>query len=308
MAHTAFMDVLSAEALQTRHGLPGLAEVIAGQGGLTKVRITAPAAQGEIYLHGAHVTSWQPAGSEEVLFLSQHSRWQPDQAIRGGIPICFPWFRAKDDDPAAPKHGFARTAAWQLDRIQPAGGGVTVALSTAQSSESERWWTHPFQLHYEVTFGAELRLALTFINKDSVPVTIAEALHTYHAVGDVTQVRVAGLDGVHYLDNMDGNREKQQRGDLRFSGETDNAYLNTTTPLTIHDPVLRRQVRIEKTGSSSTVTWNPWEKSARAMSDLGNEEWRRFAAVEASNVLACSVVVPSGASHLLGAVIRVLPE
>lgn len=302
------MEAHSAEALQDRHGLPGLAEIVTGQGGLTKVRITAPAAHGEIYLHGAHITSWRPAGSEEVLFLSQHSRWQPDQAIRGGIPICFPWFRSKDGDPAAPKHGFVRTTAWQLDSVQPSGDGVRVALSTAPNAESRRWWPHPFRLCYEATFGTELKLALIFTNDDSVPVTIAEALHTYHAVGDVTQIRVAGLDGTHYLDNMDGNREKQQQGDLKFTGETDNAYLNTTTPLTLHDPLLHRRIEIEKTGSNSTVTWNPWEKSAHAMSDLGDEEWHRFAAVEASNVLTCAVTVPPGESHLLGAVIRVAAE
>ncbi len=302
------MEALSVEALQARHGVPGLAEVVAGQGGLTKVRITAPVVSGEIYLHGAHVTSWQPAGAEEVIFLSQQARWQPDQAIRGGIPVCFPWFRSKDDDPAAPKHGFVRTAAWQLDSIHAAGDGVTVTLSTAQSAESRRWWPHPFRLRYQVTFGADLKLALTFTNDDSVPVTIAEALHTYHVVGDVTQVRVAGLDGVHYLDNMDGNREKQQQGDLQFKGETDNAYLDTTAPLTLHDPVLRRRIDIKKFGSCSTVTWNPWEKSARSMSDLGDEEWRRFACVEASNVLDCAVTVAPSESHTLGAWIGVAAE
>jgi glucose-6-phosphate 1-epimerase len=302
------MEILSAEGLQARHGLPGLAEVTAGQGGLTKIRITSPAAHGEVYLHGAHVTSWKPTGAKEVLFLSQLSRWQPDQAIRGGIPICFPWFRAKEGNPSAPKHGFVRTTAWELDSIRPTGEGVTVAMSTAQNAESLRWWPHPFRLRYETTFGAELKLALTFTNEDSVPVTIAEALHTYHSVGDVTQVSVAGLDGAHYLDNMDDNRKKEQHGDLQFAGETDNAYLDTATPLTLHDPVLRRRVQIEKVGSRSTVTWNPWEKSAHSMGDLGDDEWRRFAAVEASNVLTCSITVPPGESHVLGAVIRVAAE
>lgn len=95
--------------LNRRFGIPGLAEVVAGNGGLPKVSITSPAAAGEMYLHGAHVTSWKPGGAGEVLFLSSHSRWQDGKAIRGGIPICFPWFRAKSDDPHAPAHGFVRT-------------------------------------------------------------------------------------------------------------------------------------------------------------------------------------------------------
>lgn len=302
------MESYPVEALQARHGLPGLAEVVTGQGGLAKIRVTAPAANGEIYLHGAHVTSWTPAKAEEVIFLSQMSQWGADQAIRGGIPICFPWFRNKEDDPSAPKHGFVRTRAWQLDSIQPEGDAVTVTLSTSQDGETQRWWPHPFRLQYKVTFGKELKLALSFTNDDSVPVTIAEALHTYHAVGDAAQVRVAGLNSVHYLDNMDDNREKEQHGDLHFTRETDNAYLNTTHALTIHDPALHRSIHIEKTGSQSTVTWNPWEKSAHAMSDLGDDEWHKFVCVEASNVLRCAVSVPVGESHTLGATIRLAGE
>ena len=94
-----------------------MAQITAGNGGLARVSVSTPAATAEIYLHGAQLTSWRPAGAEEVIFLSQHSQFEPGRAIRGGIPVCFPWFRNKADDPKAPSHGFVRTKAWQLDSV-----------------------------------------------------------------------------------------------------------------------------------------------------------------------------------------------
>src|SRR5215468_1329927 len=136
--------------------IPDIAQVVEGNGGLPKVRITTPYVIGEIYLHGAHVTSWKPSAAEEMFFLSSQSRWQDGRAIRGGVPICFPWFGGKADDPKAPAHGFARTKSWHLESISRAGNAVTVSMWTESDESTKRWCTADFRVVYRTTFGREL--------------------------------------------------------------------------------------------------------------------------------------------------------
>lgn len=299
------MPYPSVADLNARFGLAGLAKVSAGNGGLPKIEVTTPAARGEIYLYGAHLTAWQPKGEQETLFLSKESAWREGHPIRGGVPICFPWFRNKKDDLSAPKHGFVRTKMWDLVGMEIAGDGVRVTLATQNDEGARKWWPHEFRLEYRVTFGATLKMELTMKNLDASPVTFEEALHLYHSVGDVHQVAVAGLNGVHYLDNMDGNKDKLQLGDLRFTRETDNAYMHTTATLEIDEPALGRRIILDKSGSQSTVTWNPWQESAAKLQDLGDDEWTQFAAVEVTNVIDCAVRVGSGESHTMTGTLRI---
>ena len=291
--------------LNRRLGVPGLAEVVPGNGGLPKVSITSPTAVGEMYLHGAHITSWKPAGAEEVLFLSSRSRWEEGQAIRGGIPICFPWFRAKSDDPHAPAHGFVRTKAWQLDSIVQRGDAISISMFTESDDSTRRWWPADFRLVHRATFGLELNLELEVINNGITTARFQEALHTYHRVGDVRTARLHGLDKVHYLDNTDANREKVQDGDVVISSQTDRAYLTSQPEVVLEDPTLRRRIHIAKENSRTTVVWNPWIEGARALADLGDDEWTQMFCVEASNVLDCAVDLAPGTQHRMAATIRV---
>jgi len=288
-----------------RFSVSGVAQVVAGQGGLAMVRVTAPTASAEIYLHGAQVTSWCPVGRDEVLFLSAESRWEDGKAIRGGIPICFPWFRGKADDAKAPAHGVVRTKEWELVSIAQVGDDVVVTLATESDDASRRWWPHEFRSVHRITVGAHLRLELTVTNTGSTALRFEEALHTYHRVGDAARIRVTGLDGTAYLDNMDGNREKMQHGDVVMTGPVDNAYLNTRAALEVIDPVLGRRIRTEKKNSITTVAWNPWETGAKALADLGDEEWRQMACVEASNIIGAAVELAPGEEHGMTAVISV---
>lgn len=297
--------ILEIDELNKQFAIGGVAVIATGQGSLPKVRITSFEAEADIYLHGAHVTSWRPAGAEEVIFLSEHSRFEDGKAIRGGVPICFPWFRAKIDDPKAPAHGFVRTKAWQLDSIEQEQESVIVTLSTESDEGTRRWWPHEFRLEHRITVGAELKLELVVTNRGSGSLRLEEALHAYHLVGNVEQVRVAGLDGATYLDNTDANREKMQRDDIVVTQPMDNAYLNTERALELIDPVMRRRVQIAKSGARSTVLWNPWESGAKALADLGDDEWRRFACVEASNILSCAVTLAPGERHTMTAKITV---
>jgi glucose-6-phosphate 1-epimerase len=294
------------DELNRRYSIPGVAQITAGNGRLLRVSLSTPAATGEIYLHGAQLTSWRPAGGEEVIFLSDRSQFEPGKAIRGGIPVCFPWFRNKVDDPKAPSHGFVRTKDWQLDSVEMRGDGVMVSLSTSSDEGTRAWWPHDFHLLHRVILGVGLTQELVVSNTGTTPLRFEEALHTYYRVGGAEAIRISGLDGVAYLDNTDANREKRQVGDIVFTAQTDSAYLDTTHAVEIADPVLRRRIQLSKQNSRTTVVWNPWSTGAQSLADLGDEEWRAMACVEASNMRAFAVDLAPGQQHTMKTVIQVV--
>ena len=286
-----------------RFGIPGIASVGEGNGAMPRVQITSSLCEAEMYLHGAQVTSWKPAGSDEVLFLSGKSRWTDGQAIRGGIPICFPWFRAKANDSQAPAHGFARTKTWRLESILEEDGAVVVSMVTESDEHTRHWWPREFRLVHRATFGSHLKLELVCTNTGTTPLRFEEALHTYNYVADVQQVSLQGLDTVRFLDNTDSNKEKAQRGDVAFASQTDNAYLNTRDSVELSDPSQRRRIRLDKSNSLTTVVWNPWREKASEMWDLGKGEWTQFLCVEASNILDAAVNLAPGQEHRMTAIL-----
>lgn len=292
------------DSLNRRFAIPGIAQIVAGNGGLHKVKITTAAASAEVYLHGAHLTSWVPSGSSEVIFLSTTAQFQEGKAIRGGIPICFPWFNAKADDPKAPSHGFVRTKAWRLESITHEGTAIALTLSTANDDATRHWWPYEFHAEQRIVIGSQLRVELTVLNTGESSLSFEEALHAYYRVGQIRETSVAGLDGVAFQDNTDANREKVQRGDNVFTKRTDNAYLNTTGSLDVIDPSLRRRILIVKENSRNTVVWNPWQELAQGMSDLGGEEWQHMVCVEAANIRANAITLQPGEKHTMTAVVR----
>jgi len=286
------------EQLNREFAIPGVVRIARGNGSLPKILIETKAATAEIYLYGAQVTSWVPAGADEVLFVSEKSHWEAGRAIRGGIPICFPWFRAKADDKSAPSHGFVRTKEWRIESISAeAEDSVRVCLSTESDESTRRWWPFDFRLEYRITVGAKLRLELVMKNSGQSALRFEEALHTYFKVGDVEQVRVHGLDGAIFLDNREGNREKIQRGDVVLLRQTDNAYADANGLAEIIDPLLGRTLKTEKLGSNSTIVWNPWSDGASSMADLSEHEWRQVLCVEGGNILTSAVSLDPGQSH-----------
>jgi glucose-6-phosphate 1-epimerase len=297
MLESMTQATLTADELDPRFGIAGRAQILADEGGFPKVRITAPQSSGEMHLHGAQVTSWKPAGTEDVIFLSRKAGWEAGKAIRGGIPICFPWFRAKTDDPRAPAHGVVRTRIWALESIEPDGGDITVSMSTQSDAETQKSWPGDFRLLQRVTFGSALKLEFTVSNTGTTPFRFEEALHTYYKVGDVRKVRIRGLDGVTYLDNSDSNREKKQQGDVIINSPTDNAYVNTQNALELVDPVFKRSIHVAKQNSHTTVIWNPWAEGASALHDLGEGEWQQMVCAEASNILQNAVVLAPHEDH-----------
>jgi len=279
--------------LQARFGVPGVLRIDEGRGSLPRVSVTSNLATAEIYLHGAHLTQWQPRGAKPVLFMSEKSWFEPGKPIRGGVPVCFPWFGPRPDSPA---HGFARISSWDLVSCAVQPDGAVRAAFQLGSDESTIGLTF--------TIGGTLEMDLEVRSKAAF--TFEEALHTYFAVADVRQVSVDGLANTDYLDKVDAFKRKTQSPEpIRIAGETDRVYLNTRTTCTVHDPGLGRTLTIEKEGSGTTVVWNPWIAKAKAMPDFGDDEWPQMICVETANVGDGAVRLDAGGSHRMSVRIRV---
>jgi glucose-6-phosphate 1-epimerase len=295
--------------LEENFGIPGRL-AFEDHDGLIRIQVHLDSAAAIVYLHGAHVTHWQPAGQAPVIFLSDKSEFAVGKAIRGGVPICFPWFGPRSDGKAGPSHGFARIQNWELafaalipgetgDQLQ-----LTFTLGPTELSRSLGF--DNFRAVYEVIVGTELTLRLTVANLGDVPLRIEEALHSYFAVGDVRGTPLTGLGGAEYIDKMDGLRVKTAPvGPMLLTEETDRVFPSNSAAVTIYDEVNRRTIAMEKVGSATTVVWNPWSEGAAKISDLANGAWTGFVCVEAANTGVDAVTLAPGETHTMQCMLTV---
>jgi D-hexose-6-phosphate mutarotase len=267
-----------------------------GNGGLPKISVTTEWSSAEIYLHGAHVTHFQKKNEEPILFVSKESRFQAGQAIRGGIPVIFPWFGPKEGHAA---HGFARVKEWELKEIvNTSNGGIEVVLGLSEGADVE---TVPFSLEYKVGVGETLALQLIVTNKSSdKELTYEDCLHTYFNVGAIDAVSISGLKGTNYRDKVENFAEKiETESSIKIASEVDRVYMDTSSAVEVHDASFGRKIRIEKENSASTIVWNPWIAKAKAMPDFGDEEYPRMVCVESGNVGKNKVILAPGKSAAL---------
>ena len=275
-----------------------------GQGGLTRIVLRSPHATAHVYQHGGHVTHFQPHGKPPVLWMSQRSAFEAGKPIRGGIPLCFPWFGPRADHPEAPAHGFARTSNLKVRSLERTERGVQLTLVLDWTPRTFDIWPHAFSLVYRIHLTDRLELALTVSNHGQQAMRFEEALHTYFAVGDIHRTTVTGLEGATYIDKMDQLAVKPQGPEpIRFTGETDRVYQDTTSACMIHDEAGARRIEVAKAGSKSTVVWNPWIEKARRMPDFGDDEWPGMLCVETANVAQHAIELQPGDSHTLEATI-----
>jgi len=268
-----------------------------GRGDLPMIEITTPRSTAEVYFHGAHVTHFQKQGEPPLLFLSQCSNFADGQPIRGGIPIIFPWFGAREGEPA---HGFARLAEWELHEATALPeGGVSLRFSLPETSASATW--PQFSANYVVTVTDTLTLELIITNAArGQNFSFENCLHTYFAVGDINATSINGLKGVTYLDKLENFTPKTEGTEaIKIASEVDRHFMDTTGPVEILDSKLGRRIRIQKSGSASTVVWNPWITKSQQMPDFGNEEYTQMVCVESGNVARNKLVLPPGKSSVL---------
>ena len=267
--------------------------------------ITTPHATATVYLQGAHITAWQPAGRQPVLFTSRKTELAPGKPIRGGVPIAFPWFAARHDGKPGPSHGFARIQDWTLAFAALAGEDLHLTFTLAPTELSRSLGYDSFRLAYQLVIGRNLSLQLTVANDAAEPLVFEEALHTYYAVADVHEATVTGLEGVTYLDKVDNFAPKVQQGTVTFTGQTDRVYLDTAASCVLHDAAGKRQIIVAKENSHTTVVWNPWDTGAAKLPDLDPTEWHEFVAVETVNAAKDSVTLQPGSTHTMQAHISV---
>lgn len=249
---------------------------------------------------GGQVLSYVPAkGAADVLWLSPQARIAPGKSIRGGIPVCWPWFGPHASDPAQPAHGVVRTAPWQVEDSGAGADGATVRLAWSGGDAARGAVAPGLGVAVVVTLGDRLTVDLVTTNGGAAAVAISQALHSYLAVGDVTRIAIDGLDGRDYVDKVDGGRIKRQQGPVVIDGEVDRVFQATGDRVTVADPVLGRRIVISKSGSASTVVWNPWVEKAARLGDLGPAGHLPFVCVETANAGSDGRTLAPGAIHVL---------
>ena len=268
--------------------------------GLIIAEISNPQATAALCLHGAPLMAWQPRSQAvPVLWLSRDAKLAAGKSIRGGVPVCWPWFGAHASESGFPAHGYARTVPWQVVESGTEPDGAT--RLTLRLVESERaQWPHSCTLDLTVIVGERLRMELSTENTGASDFAVSEALHAYFRIGDIGAVHVAGLAGCDYWDKVGGSTLKKQDGIIRFAGETDRVYISTAAECVIEDGRLKRRIHVAKSGSLSTVVWTPWTAKAGRMGDLGQPDgWREMLCVESANAIDNAVHVAAGTRHTL---------
>lgn len=271
-----------------------------GPGGLTIAEIANRHAQASVALHGGHVLAFQPRGQKPVLWVSKQSHYAAGKAIRGGIPVCWPWFGGHPTDSDQPAHGFVRTSSWSVLGVEVTAEQVTrLRLGMTDADATRAVWPHAFQLELTVTVGPVLEVELLFRNPGSSAFTCSGALHSYFAVSDIANAGIHGLDGCVYLDKVASYERFEQTGPIAVTAETDRIYLDTTADCLISDAGWQRTIHVAKHGSRTTVVWNPWVDRARQLADFGDDEYRAMVCVETANTADDQITVPPGGEHRL---------
>lgn len=298
------------DTLNARYALGDRLKFVTGHGGLLNAVIDNDLAVATISLYAGQVLSWRPKSTpHDVLFLSEKAWYAAGKAIKGGIPVCWPWFGPDPQGQGRPAHGFARTSEWDVAGTAQLENGTTrLVLVLSLNQETRALWPGEIEARLEIDIGDTLRLALTTHNGAATPVEVSQALHTYFAVGDIAQTTVRGLDGTTYLDKVDGGKEKVQSGDLAITTEVDRIYTGVNRDLEIHDAACRRVIHIRAEGSHSAVVWNPWQAIAARMADLDDADYLRMLCVETANAGPDVINLPGGGRHTLVAEYRVTED
>ena len=276
---------------------------LGARNGLDVVDVETAAATAAVALHGAQVLGFAPRGERDWLWVSERARWAPGAPLRGGIPLCFPWFGPHPSRPDFPAHGFARTRVWQLEDAREVAGDVQLRLALASDGDTLALFPHAFQARLTITIGAGLSLALEVANPGPSPFTCEIALHSYFAVSDIAAVTLEGLAGCDYVDKVaGGERRRDPDGPLRIAGEIDRVY-DSGGPLTLIDAGAGCRLGIAATGAGSTVVWNPAPAKTAKLSDVAPDAYRQFVCVENGAIGERRLTVPAGAARTLSAAI-----
>ncbi|WP_318522669.1 D-hexose-6-phosphate mutarotase [Photobacterium leiognathi] len=261
--------------------------------GISIIRVIHPLAEAGISLHGGHLIWFKPAGEKDIIWLSENAEFDTQKAIRGGIPVCWPWFGKA----GTPSHGFARTSQWTLQEHRENENGVIVSLQLEDNEETRAIWPHKFDNVLTFEIGTELTVSLTSTNTDSQPWSYGGALHTYFDIADINNIEITGM-GSTYLDSTQQGKACEGGDVLTFTSETDRVYTQPEATITINDKNNERNILVTNEGHNAAVIWNPWQELSISMGDMADNSFETMVCVE-STIHQPSIELAPGQSHTL---------
>jgi len=269
--------------------------------GFKYIEIENNQAEAKIALQGAHLFHYKVKDKPSLLWLSEAAYFEEGKAIRGGIPVCFPWFGKNKDNPSLPQHGFARTQVWTVVLEEETGEGTThIRLQLKPNAYTLAQWAYLFDVTLDITIGHKLSIALSVTNTDTKPFEISTALHTYFNVSNIDNISIKGLDNKAYYDALE-EKTSIQHGDIFIQEEVDRVYSYPSETITLFDGDAK--VNLQQEGSNSLVVWNPWIEKSKQMSDMTEDGYRTMVCLETSNAREDSRVLKPNESHVLKAVV-----
>lgn len=292
---------MTIEQLNSDYGIADQLQFSLGKGDFPLINIKNTHAQALISLYAGQVLSYRPVtAAEDLMFVSENAYFQTGKAIKGGTPICWPWFGPDPEDLGRASHGFVRNRLWSVQSTTTTPDQATqVTLGLVDTAETRDLWPHAFSLALEITVGRTLNMALITRNTGNQPFALTQALHTYFRIGDINAVSVQGLADKTYIDKVDGGTQKRQSGLVTISEEVDRVYLEVPAELVIEDPSLKRNIRVRSQGSQTAIVWNPWIDKSANMADFGDDEYQQMLCVETANAANDVVHLPPGSENHL---------
>lgn len=298
---------MNIEQLNADYGIANKVKFVEGEGGFPLVEVSNEFAQATISVYAGHILSFKPVGqTEDVIFVSSKVNYQSGKAIRGGVPICWPWFGPDPEAQGRPNHGIARNRMWQVRKVMSTPEGATqIILGLTDTPETRSIWNYSFDLAIAITVGEVLTVELITCNTGNESFRVTQALHTYFQIGDIEQVTVLGLKNCDYLDKVDGGQQKTQTGEVTFTGECDRVYLDVPPELIIEDRAYQRNIKVTAKNSATAVVWNPWLEIAANMGDLGDLDYQNFVCVETANAAQEIIEIAAGDKYSVIAIYAV---
>lgn len=292
------MDI---ETLNSRFSHAGYVTFKEGPEGFPIALITTPHATAAISLYGAHLLSYTFASDKnDLLFLSEKAIFKEGTPIRGGVPICWPWFGPDPEKLGRSDHGLARTRMWNVvSTYLLKDQECSISFEMIDTPETYALWPHRFRLILKVTIGKKLTMELTTQNRGESSFKLTQALHTYFTIGDISRTKITGLEGFIYIDKTDESREKRDDNPIIIEAETDRVYPTDGGNLTIHDNALKRSIRIVSEGSHTAVVWNPWVRVCEQKADLARDDYKKMVCVETANAQNDTIILLPTQRHTL---------
>ncbi len=282
--------------LNEKHSIPGVIDFVNNEQGALVARVATSQGAMEVALQGAQLLFWTPKDQAPVIWLSPQAKLKQGKSLRGGVPVCWPWFGPHPENSALPGHGFARNLDWQVLETSQLKDAIRISMKFVPGEEEKKNWPHQAELILSITMGEALEMELTTHNQSNTEFSMTQALHTYFNVGDISRVQIEGLEGKKYIDKVGDETYRHQQDSVTIDSEVDRIYMDTTEDLVIVDDALERRIRIAREGSHSAVVWNPWFEKGAAFGDMGENGYRNMLCVETTNAAKDIITVKPGES------------